>query len=170
MTVILTAPERISLMCEDVAGIKHGYWKTQKSIDPAERPCCLIRIDEGTFSGEPKAATDVEAEETYIIDYIGMQFDQGKEHRFEMEARQHAFDLYMYFFQRPSLQFTNSLAKPDLSPLIGLAFVKWARISRRSPIALMTGNGIETPFWGFTYAVGVFSGRTVKEILVPRIS
>lgn len=165
MTLVLTAPERIAVMLEDIEDMKHAFWTHQKAIDTAVRPCCLVRIDEGSFPANGN--TDIEAEETYVIDYIGYPFDQGEAHNWELQARQHAYDIYLYFFQRPSLQFSNNLGNQPAT-LIGLNGVKWSRFSRRSPIALMTGNGIEQPFWGFTYSLGVFSGRNVREILVPR--
>lgn len=165
MTVLLTAPERIAIMLEDIPGINHAYWTEQKAIDTAQRPACLISIDEGSFPANGN--TDVETEETYTIDYVGFPFDQGESAAYELQARQHAFGVYEYFFARPGLQFTNDRGRQP-AKLRQLQYVKWSRLARRSPVALMTGHGIEIPYWGFTYGLTVFSGRDIKEILVPR--
>ncbi len=165
MTLILTAPERIAIMLEDIPLMKNAFWKHQKAIDTAVRPCCLVRIDEASFPAN--GATDVETEESFVIDYIGFPFDQGEENMYELQARQHAFDVYLYFFERTQLQFTNDRGRQP-AKLRPLDRVKWARLTRRSPVALMTGNGIEVPFWGFTYGISVISGRNVPEKLVAR--
>lgn len=167
MSVILTAPPRIAMMVEDIPLMKKGFWQEQKAISTEQRPCCLVRIDEGQY---PKSgSSDVPGEEVFVIDYIGLPFDQGESHKYEMQARQHAYDIFLYFMQCPGLQMLNRRNRQS-GQLGYLDQVQWSRISRRSPVNLMVGNGIEIPFWGFSYGLTVFSVETIREVLVPKVS
>lgn len=167
MTLILTAPERLSFLCLDIdARIKYAFWTMQHNLDLAKRPAFLIKIDEASF---PQVANSiVEPDETYVIDYIGQQFDQGEANTYELMTREIAYKTFHYFFGRTQLQFTNTLARQP-AQLTALNGVKWARMTRRSPVNIMTGNGITEPFWGFSYSITLTEGIRVNEQLVAKL-
>lgn len=168
MSIVLTAPERLSIMLIDASTqVKDAFEYTQKDLDTAIRPCWVIKIDEATFPGI--AENTVDFEETYVMDYVGPKFDQGEGHVYEIQARTIWMNTFTYFFSHKQLQFSNNrgLEPTQLTQLSG---VKFARISRRSPITIMTGDGIAEPFWGFTMSLVVTGSVKIDEVLVPRIA
>src|SRR5689334_5449858 len=107
MTLILTVPDRLAIMCEDVDNrIVKAFKYVPNDIDQAMRPAFLVKVDEATF---PQVANSVvEPEETYVMDYIGQKYQAGEDDVWEKLTREIADKFFTYFFGRTQLQFTNT--------------------------------------------------------------
>ena len=163
MSLVMTAPERLSLMAYDASVLIRftNHWFTEQ-VDDDMRPAVLVEVGEGDF---PPTASNVEAPvETYELSVIGQTLagaDGNQQH--EAELRQVTADLVHYFVKRSQLQFSNQRSRTgytELGPLVG---VQRARI-RRGLINAMT-KGEMQPFWGCQLTVTVTEFKEAFEVL-----
>lgn len=161
MSLVLTVPERLSLMLKDCHNeVINAYYLYQDTLDYIERPSWIITSGEASYSvGSNTSEGQAEVEESYELALVGEPFTGTEEdvgNFYEIVTREIANAAVLYLLKAPNLQFPNlrNLAPEKLPNLQG---VLWMRPQTRSAITLMTREGIDEPFWGFTISINIRS-------------
>lgn len=161
MGSLLTAPERLAYMLVDSnPNIVAAYYTYIHNLDMIERPSYIIGSGEASYSvTQETSLNQASVEEDYEIAFVGEHFKGTEEdfgHEFEFQARQAANDAVLYLLRHANMQFSNTRGLQP-SALPALEGIKWIRPTRRSRVTLMTREGIEASFWGFTIGLSVRS-------------
>lgn len=167
MSVFLAAPQRLALMMRDSnPNIVEAYYLYVDNLDYIKRPSYIIAAGSASYSiNDSTTVSQASVEEDYEIYYVGEPFKSTEEdfgNVFELQTRQAAFDAIVYLLRHPNLQFSDTRGLYG-KPLPNLRGVFWARPQSRSPVAIMTREGIEEPFWGFSISLSLKTMLSVDE-------
>jgi hypothetical protein len=162
MTLVLTVPQRLSLMAYDsstqIVHTDHFYVET---FDDIQLPAIVIEDD--TYEGTPEAAELVLPTESYKMILVSDFYGQGADHEAQTRVRTISRDVLAYFNARKQLQFTNSRSRTGQTKLGPLAGVKTTRLLR-GPLVPIT-RGESRPVWGCEFTVWVEEIISAKEVL-----
>lgn len=175
MTLIYSAPERLAMMLTDSNdNIVVSYHTHQDDIDFPERPAYIIRWGDADYSVDDETSVNqASVNESCEINLVGEPYkgtEQDYGNYFELQTRQIAFDAVVYLLRHPNMQFSNRRGLRDRA-LPDLPGVMWMRITNLSRVQLMTREGLENPFWGFTMSLDIRSMLPVDEdevVIVPQ--
>jgi len=164
--LLLDAPQRIADMAYDSSSlIRFTAHLRQSSLDSLKRPAVLVEANDAEYP--PTAAGIEKPTETFILSVVGQKYGVGAPGAAELELRQVAHDLAVYFWRRSQLQFSNlrGAKSSELPPLTG---VESSRLSRRSFVTTVTrGEDGEGSFWGTEFTLTLTLAARALEVLVP---
>lgn len=165
MSLILTVPERLALMCTDAhPSIVASYSEYVEQLDSLQAPAWVIEVGEGSYSGG--AEGDADFTENYVLSLIGKPLGQGALAEYELQMRAIVDSTIRYFLRHSQLQFSNERALEGLAPLQPLNDIKHFTL-RRSP-ATLSSKGVNENFWGTQLTLEIVGATQYTPVLIPR--